>query len=186
MKSPEGLKSRLCRQKSVWTWRQVNQDFWSKEQKMKRMEKVQWTSVLWNTIQCTNTGKTGVPKGEQRKRRTGAERIFEEEMTNNFPCLMINIHPHTLKAQWTPNRINSKIAQHSQATKRWWRSQVVKHFWHLQMVKISSGADHHAGGAKWRDKQGRHSWGGKAISKGAGGGKLPHLVRHLIKSFSLT
>ena len=123
MKSPEGLKSRLCRQKSVWTWRQVNQDFWSKEQKMKRMEKVQWTSVLWNTIQCTNTGKTGVPKGEQRKRRTGAERIFEEEMTNNFPCLMINIHPHTLKAQWTPNRINSKIAQHSQATKRWWRSQ---------------------------------------------------------------
>jgi len=35
------------------------------------------------------------------KRRTekGAERIFQEEMPNNFPRLMTNIHPHTPKAQ---------------------------------------------------------------------------------------
>ena len=54
----------------------------------------------------------------QKENRKGAERIFEEEMPTNFPHLMTNIHLHTPKAQWTSKRINSKTAQHSQATKR--------------------------------------------------------------------
>ena len=46
-------------------------------------ENEQSLGEMWNPMKCINICKTGVPKGEERKK--GEENIFKEIMAGDFP-----------------------------------------------------------------------------------------------------
>ena len=50
----------------------------------------------------------GIPVGKEREK--GAEEIFEEIRTENFPKLMTNNKPQIQLSQRTASRINTKIS----------------------------------------------------------------------------
>ena len=56
----------------------------SEQKKEKRMKRIEESlRDLWDNIKCTNILITGVPEGEEKKKRT--EKIFEEIIVENFP-----------------------------------------------------------------------------------------------------
>ena len=75
-----------------------------KEKRMKRTEDS--LRDLWDNIKRTNIRIIGVPKEKEKKK--GTEKIFEENIVENFPNMGKEIVNQVLEAQRVPYRINSR------------------------------------------------------------------------------
>ena len=76
----------------------------NKEKRMKRIEDS--LRDLWDNTECTNIQITGVP--EEKKKKKGSEKIFEEIIFENFPNLRKEIVNQLQEVQRVPYRINSR------------------------------------------------------------------------------
>uniref|UniRef100_A0A8C9E4A7 Transposase n=1 Tax=Phocoena sinus TaxID=42100 RepID=A0A8C9E4A7_PHOSS len=76
----------------------------NKEKRMKRTEDSH--GDLWNNIKCTNIRIIGVP--EDKKKKKGTEKIFEEIIVENFPNMEKEIVNQVQEAQTLPYRINPR------------------------------------------------------------------------------
>ena len=61
---------------------------------------------LWDNIKRTNIKIIGVPEEEEKKK--GTEKIFEENIVENFPNMGKEIINQVLEAQRVPGRINQR------------------------------------------------------------------------------
>ena len=80
----------------------------SEEQnKVKRMERTEDSlRDLWDSIKLTNIPIIVVPEEEEKKK--GFEKIFEEIIVENFPCIEKKIVKQVHEAQQVPYRINPR------------------------------------------------------------------------------
>ena len=76
----------------------------NKEKGMKRIEDS--LRDLWNNIKCTNIQIIGVP--EEKEKKKGTEKIFEEIIVENFPDTGEEIVNQVQEAQRVPHRINPR------------------------------------------------------------------------------
>ena len=76
----------------------------NKEKRMKRIEDC--VRDHWDNIKCTNIRIIGVP--EEKEKKKGTEKIFEEIIFENFPNMGKEIVNHVQEAQRVPYRINPR------------------------------------------------------------------------------
>ena len=76
----------------------------NKEKRMKRIGDS--LRDLWDNIKRTNIRNIGVPKKEEKKKRT--EKIFEEIIVENFPNMGKEIVNQVQEVQRVPYRINPR------------------------------------------------------------------------------
>ena len=76
----------------------------NKEKRMKRIEHS--LRDLWDNIKCTNTQIIGIP--EEKEKKKGSEKIFEEIIVENFPIMGKEIVNQVQEAQRVPYGINPK------------------------------------------------------------------------------
>ena len=78
----------------------------SEEQnKVKRMKRTEDSlRDLWDNIKCTNIRMIGVP--EEKEKKKGYEKIFEEIIVENFPNMKKEIVNQVQEVQRVPYRIN--------------------------------------------------------------------------------
>ena len=76
----------------------------NKEKRMKRSEDS--LRELWDNIKRTNIRIIGVP--EEKEKKKGTEKIFEEIIVENFPNMGKEIVNEVLEAQRVPYRINPR------------------------------------------------------------------------------
>ena len=77
------------------------------QNKVKRKKKTKDSlRDLWNNIKCTNIWITGVP--EEKEKKKGYEKIFEEIIVENFPNMEKKIFNQVQEAQRVPYRINPR------------------------------------------------------------------------------
>ena len=80
----------------------------SEEQnKIKRMKRTEDSlRDLWDNIKCTNIQIIGVP--EEKEKKKGYEKIFEEIIVENFPNMEKEIVNQVQETQRVPYRINPR------------------------------------------------------------------------------
>ena len=76
----------------------------NKEKRMKRNEDS--LREFWDNIKCTNIRIIGVP--EEKEKKKGTEKIFEEIILENFPNMGKEKVNQVLEAQRVPYRINPR------------------------------------------------------------------------------
>ena len=76
----------------------------NKEKRMKRIEDS--LRDLWDNIKHTNIRIIGVP--EEKEKKKGSEKIFEEIILENFPKMGKEIVNQVQEAQRVPYRINTR------------------------------------------------------------------------------
>ena len=76
----------------------------NKEKRMKRIEDN--LGDLWNNTQCTNIRIIGVL--EEKEKKKGSEKIFEEIIVENFPNMGKEIVTQVQETQRVPYRINPR------------------------------------------------------------------------------
>ena len=76
----------------------------NKEKRMKRTEDS--LRDLWDNIKCTNIQVIGVP--EEKDKKKGDEKIFEEIIVENFPNMEKEIVNQVQEAQRVPYKINPR------------------------------------------------------------------------------
>ena len=74
----------------------------NKEKRMKRIEDS--LKDLWDNIKCTNIGIIGVT--EEKEKKKGTDKIFEEIIVENFPNMRKEIVNQVQEGKRVPYRIN--------------------------------------------------------------------------------
>ena len=76
----------------------------NKEKRMKRIEDN--LREIWDNTKSTNIQITGLP--EEKEKKKGSEKIFEEMIVEKFPNMGKEIVTQVQEAQRVPHRINPK------------------------------------------------------------------------------
>ena len=76
----------------------------NKEKRMKRIEES--LRDHWDNIKCNNIQIIGVPEEEEKKK--GTEKIFEDNIVENFPNMGKEIVNQVQEVQRLPYRINPR------------------------------------------------------------------------------